>query len=184
MGRRGISERQTGLHQSVGSTRSGGLTERIRREQHDVLRRQRARGGVSHGSQQHDQDRGRHPREQVRLQAGARHAASVGRRSRTSRFGTGFQQHIHGNKVTDLKTVNFTELLQKFRPKKRSRAPRRRSIAFLKSRGREVRGVSRKPAGIVPRRAGDDAAGLTPPTKSRFEMLLRRRSTRCTIAVS
>src|SRR6266852_1125941 len=29
-------------------------------------------------------------------------------------LGTGFQHHIQSNKITDLKTVNFAELMQKF----------------------------------------------------------------------
>ena len=113
------------------------------------------------------------PGKQVRLHAGARLPQRSARRWRTSRSAPGFQSHIQSNKITDMKTVNFPELMQKVDRRGSQAADQGGDHRVPEVRGRQVRVVPRGPAGIVPRRAGDDAARREPPpTKTRFEMLL------------
>ena len=105
VGRRGVSQRQAGLHQSYRRADRLVLTEA---ETHDVLRRQGTGGGVSHGAQQHDQDRGRDSgetsttssRRPTRSSIGADAGAHRGRHRRSSRTST-------ATRSTDMKTVNF-----------------------------------------------------------------------------
>ena len=85
--------------------------------------------------EQHDQDRGGNSGEQVRLQAGARLSQRSRRRWRTSRSAPGFPFHIHSNKITDMKQVNFTELMQKVSAEEAKPRTKAEIIAFLKSEG-------------------------------------------------
>ena len=113
------------------------------------------------------------PERQVRLPRRARHAVdradARAHRARPDRS----QLHMHGNKITDLKTVNFPELMQKLGAEEAKPRTKAEIIAFLKSRRREVRLVPRRAARRVPRRAASRCRRATEPaTKSRFEMLL------------
>jgi uncharacterized damage-inducible protein DinB len=87
-------------------------------------------------------------------------------------LGPGFQLHMQKNKVTDIKTVNFGELAQKFAAEEAKPRTKAEIIAFLKSEGETfatyLAGLSEsflaEPVSMPP--------GVTPATKSRFEMLL------------
>ena len=115
------------------------------------------------------------PERQVRLQAGARHRgrsaqtlAHIARRHRRS------SRHIHGDKITDMKTVNFPELMKKVRRRGSQAAHQGGDHRVPEGRGRQVRGVPRRrsPESFLAE-AGDDAARApSRRRKSRFEMLL------------
>lgn len=85
---------------------------------------------------------------------------------------TGFQHETHSNRVTDLKTVNFPEMLQRFMAEEAKPRTKAETIAFLKSQGDKfaafLEGLSEsflaEPVMMPP--------GADPSTKSRFEMLL------------
>jgi uncharacterized damage-inducible protein DinB len=84
----------------------------------------------------------------------------------------GFQLHIQGDKITDLKTVNFPALMQKFGAEEAKTRNKAETIAFLKAEGDKfasfVEGLSEsflaEQVALPP--------GADQPTKSRFEMLL------------
>jgi uncharacterized damage-inducible protein DinB len=60
---------------------------------------------------------------------------SVGQTLAHIALGTGFQHHIQSTKVSDLKTVNFTELFQKFSAEEAKPRTKAETVAFLKSEG-------------------------------------------------
>jgi uncharacterized damage-inducible protein DinB len=83
-----------------------------------------------------------------------------------------FQLHVQSNKVTDLKTVNFPQLMQQFSAEEAKPRNKAETIALLKSEGERfatyLEGLSESflaEAVAMPPGAG-------PATKSRFEMLL------------
>ena len=47
----------------------------------------------------------------------------------------GFQTHVQGNKITDMKTVNFAELFQKFAAEESKPRTKAEIVAFLKAEG-------------------------------------------------
>ena len=87
---------------------------------------------------------------------------------------TGFQDHVHSNKVTDLKTVNFMELMQRFSAEEKlSRARRPRRSRFLKSEGDKFAAFLESLPEPFLSETGHDAAERGPgDARSRFEMLL------------
>src|SRR3954464_13507246 len=50
-------------------------------------------------------------------------------------LGPGFALHLHGNKVTDLKQVNFGEMMQKVGAEEAKPRTKAEIVAFLKSEG-------------------------------------------------
>src|SRR6185369_16995544 len=50
-------------------------------------------------------------------------------------LGPGFQHHVHSNKITDLKTVNFPELMKGVMAEEAKARTKAETIAFLKSEG-------------------------------------------------
>lgn len=86
--------------------------------------------------------------------------------------GPSFQAHVQGNRVTDLKTVNFGELMQKLGAAEAKPRTKAEIIAFLKEEGERfatfLEGLDdsflSEPVTMPP--------GAQPPSKSRFEMLL------------
>jgi uncharacterized damage-inducible protein DinB len=87
-------------------------------------------------------------------------------------IGSGFQEHMHRNKVTDLKTVNFGELAQRFWAEEKLARTKAETIAFLKSEGDRFAAYleSLDEAFLAERVAMPP--GADPASKSRFEMLL------------
>ena len=87
-------------------------------------------------------------------------------------IGTGFQEHIQRNKVTDLKMVNFGELAQRFWAEEKLARTKAETLAFLKSEGDRFAAYleSLDEAFLAERVAMPP--GADPASKSRFEMLL------------
>src|SRR5262245_57653828 len=87
-------------------------------------------------------------------------------------IGTGFQEHMQRNKVTDLKTVNFGELAQRFWAEEKLARTKAETIAFLKSEGdRFATYLESLDEAFLAERV-TMPPGADPATKSRFEMLL------------
>ena len=87
-------------------------------------------------------------------------------------IGTGFQSYSHRNKVTDLSTVNFGDLVQQFTAEETRPRTKAETIAFLKSEGETF-------ASFLEGLNEDFLAervtmppGAEPSSKTRFEMLL------------
>ena len=87
-------------------------------------------------------------------------------------FGPGFQHHIHSNKITDLKNVNFPELFQKITGEENRPRTKPEIVALLKAEGDKFASFLEslpesflaEPVAMPP--------GADPATKTRFEMLL------------
>ena len=83
-----------------------------------------------------------------------------------------FQSHVHKNKITDMKTVNFGELFQKFTAEENKPRSKAELIAFLKSEGDSFASfLETRPETTLAEQV-TMGPGMTPSTKSRFEMLL------------
>ncbi len=87
-------------------------------------------------------------------------------------LGPGFQHHIQTNKVTDLKTVDFPALMQKFGAEEAKPRTKAAIVAFLKSEGDTFASFleSQSDSFLAEQVTMPPAAGAA--TKSRFEMLL------------
>ena len=87
-------------------------------------------------------------------------------------LGPGFQHYIQTNKISDLKTVNFMELMQQAQTEEAKPRTKAEIISFLKSEGEKFASFL---DGLQESFLGESVtmpAGMQPPTKSRFEMLL------------
>ena len=87
-------------------------------------------------------------------------------------LGPGFQHHIHSNKVTDLKTVNFPELMQTIMTEEAKPRTKAETIAFLQSEGDKFAAFLDGVSEAFLAEQVTMPPGATPTTKSRFEMLL------------
>src|SRR5262245_7328076 len=84
----------------------------------------------------------------------------------------GFALHVHGNKISDMKTINFADVMQKNAAEEAKPRGKAEIVALLGSEGERfasfLEGLSdaflAEPVGVMP--------GNAAPTKSRFEMLL------------
>ena len=85
---------------------------------------------------------------------------------------TGFQSHMHQNKVVDLKTVNFMELMQTFGAEENTPRTKAEMIAFLKSQGDAFASFLENLQESFLAEQVAMPPGMQPATKSRFEMLL------------
>jgi uncharacterized damage-inducible protein DinB len=87
-------------------------------------------------------------------------------------LGPRFQHHIQGNKISDLKQVNFQELMQGVMAEEAKPRTKAETIAFLKSEGDKFASfLESLPEGFLAEQVVmPPQAGV--PTKSRFEMLL------------
>jgi uncharacterized damage-inducible protein DinB len=85
---------------------------------------------------------------------------------------TGFQDHVHRNKVTDLKTVNFQELLQRFSAEEKLARTKAETLAFLKAEGDKFAAYLESLTEAFLSERVAMPPGADPATKSRFEMLL------------
>ena len=87
-------------------------------------------------------------------------------------LGSGFQHHIHGNKVTDLKTLNFPEMMKNVQAEEAKTRSKTEIIAFLTSEGDTFASfLEGLPEPFLAEQV-TMPPGATPATKSRFEMLL------------
>jgi uncharacterized damage-inducible protein DinB len=86
--------------------------------------------------------------------------------------GTGFQHHIQSNKITDLKQVNFGELMQKILAEEAKPRTKAEIIAFLKSEGDKFASFLESLSEPFLAEQVTMPPTAQPATKSRFEMLL------------
>jgi uncharacterized damage-inducible protein DinB len=85
---------------------------------------------------------------------------------------TGFQSHVHQNKITDMKTVKFMELMPVFRAAESKPRTKAELIAFLKSEGDSFASyLEGLPEAFLAEQVVMPP-GAEPAAKSRFEMLL------------
>ena len=85
---------------------------------------------------------------------------------------TGFQHHIHSNRIDDLKTVNFPELFQRFTTEESKPRTKGEIVALLKSNGEEFAKYLEGLSEPFLAETVTLAPGATPAIKTRFEMLL------------
>jgi len=86
---------------------------------------------------------------------------------------TGFQSHVHGNKISDMKTVNFMELFQQFTAEESKPRTKAELIAFLKSEGDKFASfLENLPEAFFAEQVTMPPGAPGPATKSRFEMLM------------
>jgi len=87
-------------------------------------------------------------------------------------LGPGFQLHMQKSKVTDLASVNFGELAQKFGAEEAKPRTKAEIIAFLKSEGEVFASYLEGLSESFLAEQVTMPPGVSPATKSRFEMLL------------
>jgi uncharacterized damage-inducible protein DinB len=85
---------------------------------------------------------------------------------------TGWQTTIHGNKIDDLKTVNFPELVARAVAEEAKPRSKAEIIAMLKAEGETFAAYLEGLEEPFLAEQVKQPAGIQPPTKSRFEMLL------------
>jgi uncharacterized damage-inducible protein DinB len=87
-------------------------------------------------------------------------------------LGPGFQHYIQGNKITDMKTVNFPELMKGVMAEEAKTRSKAEIIAFLKSEGDKFATfLEGLPESFLAEQV-TMPPGATPAAKTRFEMLL------------
>ena len=85
---------------------------------------------------------------------------------------TGFQSHVHTNKIGDMAQLNFQELFQKFSTEESKPRTKAELIAFLKQEGDAFASfVEGLPESFLAEQVSM-RPGMQPASKSRFEMLL------------
>jgi uncharacterized damage-inducible protein DinB len=85
---------------------------------------------------------------------------------------TGFQSHVHTNKIADMSTLNFQELFQKFSAEESKPRTKAELIAYLKEEGDAFASfVEGLPEQFLAEQV-TMRPGMQPANKSRFEMLL------------
>jgi uncharacterized damage-inducible protein DinB len=82
------------------------------------------------------------------------------------------QHHIHSNKITDMKQMPFMELFQKFTAEEAKPRTKAEVIAFLKAEGDKFTGFLESLPESLLSETVTMSPGVTPATRSRFEMLL------------
>jgi len=83
-----------------------------------------------------------------------------------------FAFHVHGNKVTDLSTVNFPELFQKITAHESKSRGKAEIIAALRSEGERFASFLESLPEAFLAETLNTPPGSTPATRSRFDMLL------------
>lgn len=87
-------------------------------------------------------------------------------------YGPGIQHHIHVDKITDLKTVNFPQLMQKLMAEEAAPRSKAEIVALLKSEGEKFASYLE---GLSDEFLGEKVTmppGMEPAAKTRFEMLM------------
>ncbi len=87
-------------------------------------------------------------------------------------MGPGFQSHIHGNRISDLKNVNFPELHQKIVAEDAKPRTKAEVVALLKVEGEKFASYLESLSDPFLAEALAMPPGAEPASKSRFEMLL------------
>jgi uncharacterized damage-inducible protein DinB len=86
---------------------------------------------------------------------------------------TGLQHHIHGNKITALKDVNFMEIFQGYAAEEAKPRTKAELVAWLKSEGDKFAAfLEGLPEPFLAETVAMTPGAPGPATKSRFEMLL------------
>jgi uncharacterized damage-inducible protein DinB len=85
---------------------------------------------------------------------------------------TGFQSHVHLNKISDMKTLNFMELFGQFTAEESKPRTKAELIAFLKTEGDKFASFLESVSESFLAEQVTMPPGAQPPTKSRFEMLM------------
>jgi len=87
-------------------------------------------------------------------------------------LGPGFQHYIHSNKISDLKQVNFQQLMQSVIAEEAKPRDKAETIAFLQSEGDKFAAfLESLPESFLAEEVAMPP-GADPATKTRFEMLL------------
>jgi uncharacterized damage-inducible protein DinB len=97
---------------------------------------------------------------------------SVGQTLAHIAVSTGFQSHVHKNKITDMKTVKFMELMPVFKAAETKPRSKAELIAFLKSEGDTFASYLESVPEAFLAEQVVMPPGAEPAAKSRFEMLL------------
>jgi uncharacterized damage-inducible protein DinB len=98
--------------------------------------------------------------------------SSVGETLKHIAVSTGFQSHIHQNKISDMKTVNFAEMMEMIKAEQSKLNTKAEIVAALKSKGDTFASyLEGLPESVLAEQV-TMPPGSTPATKSRFEMLL------------
>jgi uncharacterized damage-inducible protein DinB len=87
-------------------------------------------------------------------------------------LGPTFQHHIQSNKITDMKNVNFQALMQQVMAEEAKPRTKAEIIAFLKSEGDRFASFLEGLSESFLAEQVTMPPGMTPATKSRFEMVL------------
>jgi len=97
---------------------------------------------------------------------------SIGQTLTHIALGPGFALYLHGNKINDLKQVNFGELMQQVGIEEAKPRTKAETIEFLKTEGEKFATfLEGLPESFLQERVGMPP-GAEPATKTRFEMLL------------
>jgi uncharacterized damage-inducible protein DinB len=85
---------------------------------------------------------------------------------------TGFQSHVHSSKISDMRTVNFMELFEKFSAEESKPRTKAELIGFLKTEGDKFAAyLESLPESFFAEQV-TMPPGAQPATKVRFEMLM------------
>jgi uncharacterized damage-inducible protein DinB len=84
----------------------------------------------------------------------------------------GFQTHVHMNRITDLKTVNFPELVQHAMAEEAKPRTKAEIVALLKTEGEKMASYLEGLPDAFLAETVLMPPGMQPATKTRFEMLL------------
>ena len=87
-------------------------------------------------------------------------------------LGPGFQSYIQGNRIIDLKNVNFSELFQKFTAEEAKPRTKTEIVALLKAEGDKFASYLEGLTDAFLAEQVTMSPGAQPASKSRFEMLL------------
>ena len=87
-------------------------------------------------------------------------------------LGPTFSLHVHGSKISDMKTVNFQELMTRIGAEEAKPRSKAEIIAFLKSEGDRFASFAEGLSDAFLAEQVAMAPGASPATKSRLEMLL------------
>jgi uncharacterized damage-inducible protein DinB len=88
-------------------------------------------------------------------------------------LGSGFQHHVHSNKIADLKNVNFPEIWQNMMAEEAKPRTKAEIVALLQSEGDKFASfIEGLPESFLAEQVTMTPPGAPTTNKSRFEMLL------------
>src|SRR5258706_1210147 len=167
MGRRGGSQRQAGPHQRVGTTdrlvlRRTSMTYYGSKEIAAAFRTVRE-NTVKIAEEI--------PEEKYLFRA-TPDTKTIGETFTHIALSPGFQHHVHSNNITDMKTLNFGELFQKFSAEEAKPRSKAELVTFLKAEGEKFASfVETLSEGFLTEQVAM-MPGAQPSAKTRFAILL------------